>query len=356
MYYATELVKFKKYKKVLEEIFRKPEISISKIESTSAENPSLTGYAFEILFSICQLKRNNFEEAFQVEFDRAEENLKKLNSPIRPGNNCKNEKLFFAIQGKEKYNRILSIIKKLIGKKSASIIEQKSSFRYFELSYDLLRHPLLTMEMVRKTGIYPFSPYANIKRIIGFETESSVAYLKEIPKLFKDEVIAFYKTGECSKSFVRTILLFTQISHQFASPMVFDCLFPSKGYLKETTRQFQYFCKNHSLIKGKLRRTPNLDLLEIKARPDFLINKKLYEMKACKKFSMSEYLQALTYLIFAQQPENREIYGEVKSIILYYVLTNQKIEIRTKDLNLAENTWDKIVPAVQRYKSGKTRE
>ncbi len=355
MHYATDLVKFKKYKKVLEEIFRKPDISISKIDSEFAENPSLTGNAFETLFSICQLKGNNFEQAFQIEFDRAEENLKRLNYQVGHENNFKNDKLFFSIHGKEKYDQILSIVKKLIGKTSVRIIEQKSPFRYFELSSDIFRYPSLIMKIMLKTGIYPFSPYSDIRRIIGFDAESCVAHLKEIPKLFEDEVIAFYKTGKCTRSFVQAILFFTQISHQFASHMLFDCLFISKEYLKQTTKQFQSFCKNHSLIKGKLFRTPTFDLLEIKARPDFLINKKLYEIKACRKFSLVEHLQALTYLIFAQHPHNKKIYGEVKSIVLYYVLTNQKIEIRFKELNLTKDSWSKIEIALRCYKTKKAR-
>ena len=122
-------------------------------------------------------------------------------------------------------------------------------------------------------------------------------------------------------------------------------------YLLNTFNHFKHFNSQFLNSSSHALRKPSLKYLDVLATPDFISKNKILELKTSKVFfSTRDYLQALCYLIFAQQSDNVKKYGKLKIISIYYSQFDSAVEINIEDFQYNDIIVKKMKKIIQRYK------
>lgn len=347
--YVTELIKYKAYREFLIKRFPIPEVNINAVSRAANMNPSLTGNAFEIYFRLINTKKNKLEQQFQFEYKQAEKNISSIYRKAGPGVTLLGKDCGYVELSEAAYQNKIPIVKKILSATSCLAKGQYHGVRSITITKDLFFHINLFADIKRATDLIVY-PY-NQQDIIIYDVESLAKYYLGVLERFKVQATTFFQDKRLTKSFVKTILSFSHISHPFfsASAPLKNLKFET-AYLSFVFKHFNSFCKNFQRIKGKLIEKPSLACFRLLATPDFLLKDKILEVKTSQKFSKRDYLQALSYLIFAQYPENKMTYGKINSAVIYYSLVNQQVEINLKDLKITQFDLDTIEAIIKQFK------
>lgn len=347
--YVTELIKYKAYKDFLLKRFPIPEVNISAVGQAANMNPSLTGNAFEILFRLINTKKNNLQQHFQLEFKQAEKSISSIYRRTSLNVTLLGKDCLYIQLSKEEYQNKIPIIKKILSGTSCLAKGPYRGIRSIMVTKDLIFYLDLMGEVNKATDLLLY-PYKQLDTII-YDVESLANYYESVIEEFTIHATAFVQDKRLTKSFVKTILSFSHISHPYfsASEPLKNLKFES-AYLTYINKTFNFFCKNFQRGKGKLIEKPSLAYSRILATPDFLLKDKILEVKTSRKFSSRDYLQALSYLIFAQYPENKMVYGKINSAVIYYSLVNQQVEINLKDLKITQFDLDTMEAIIKQFK------
>lgn len=344
MSYVTTLIKNQQYKDLLLEHFPKPTFNIKNQNCFDGSgklvnsNPSLTGKSFEIFFRIFGLKDSSgLENEFYWEYDCANKNISKL---------CKVEKkesatLFSSVvlikQSKIDYKYKIDILKKILPV-SNIVLHKKSGVRFIEITSKKIEYNSfkLSSKISKACGLEVTSYFYQGYNVILYDEDSLGLYYKKVVAEFREECRKFLINRTITNGLIKCILSFSVISTQFfpISNPIKNLKFEA-NYLSFLNFMFSAFNKKYKKIKDILITQPSLECYSILATPDHIVKDKILELKTSQRFfSNEDYLQGLSYLIFAQHPNNVKKYGQINSVEIYYCCFNQSVKIHIRDVPL----------------------
>ncbi|WP_132053143.1 hypothetical protein [Pseudocnuella soli] len=346
--HVSGLIESKEYRDFLSKRFPITLPAYTRVAKYTNVNPSLTGNAFEILFELVNHSKSNLKKQFEVQFKQAEEIIADIQK-VRKIETCLGKEYSFIKLSKEDYKSKVGIVKQVFSETCCISKEKKLPVKFLEISSSVKNYFPFLGEVRRATSLLLY-PYNGLSTII-YEADSVAKYYKGIQDRFLTQAETFRKDRQLTRSFVKTILLFAHISHPF-----FIASEPLKNvsldvqYINQTFKHFSLFFANSQTFKGKLIRKPSFACHGILATPDFLYKNKIIEVKTSQKFSRRDYLQGLSYLLFAQFPENRSIYGKIDSVVIYYSKLNQQITIHLKDLEIDSSVLQLLAKEINRFR------
>lgn len=342
--FLTDLIKYPPYKEFLINNFPKPITPVMKEKQVPNSNPSLTGYAFEILFHLIKSNNLEIEKILESQFKAAEKNLKFLNE----------KKINLSGHKNKRYIKVRSIVYTEALKEIKLII--KLPGHYFEKniterSVEIYNYSILNLyDLQKKIGL----PILNNEgqNILIYDGEILHKSYKSFFEKFKKEASLFLASNLITKKFTLVLLQFTHLSSPYfrlCEPISNIKFNPQ--YLSYIFNHFKDFANQTQIKTDSITTKPSLTYLGIKATPDFLINQKLSDLKTSKSFFSSiDYFQAISYLIFAQQEDNIKKFGIINSIIIYYSCFNKQIEIAMKDFKYNSKIKKELNEIIVKFK------
>lgn len=347
--YVTELIKYKEFKSYLVERFPKPALSFRTGLKLNNENPSLTGHAFEILFSLACIKKTSLNTHFSDDYLRAGKNIASLRKSEKIGIYIRKSNLLIGLTDKD-YKSKVPLIKTILKETTWMKKENNKILKSIRVSKDIICSLPLIFEIIKKTGLVLLYPSQQMDTII-YNQESIANFYEKVILNFKKQSLAFVEDKILTKQFTKTLLFFTEVSSPFFSKgTLLNSTTLKNAYLNQTFKHFKFFCKSFTGLNGKVIKKPSLRCYGILATPDFIIKDKIIEVKTSQKFSSRDYLQALTYLIFAQNPEHIAVYGPIRSAIIYYSRFNKQIEIKISELSFDAASYRVVERITKKFK------
>ena len=353
MPYLTELIKNKQYKDLLLKHFPKPVVKIKsanclkdRVQCVNS-NSSLTGNSFEILFRLFNLSNLScLENEFSWELERADANIKKLCIEEKNVLHILFSNLVLVKQSKIDYKYKIKVLRKILHADNI-VRENKSGVKFIEIkSNEVIRFNSLELgsQIEEACGWnLHYYLYEGINVIIYDEDSLGAFYGKAVDE-FREQCQQYLINRIITKSLISRILHFTIISSQFyqLSNPIKNIKFDS-SYLSYLNNTFTAFNGQYKRIRGKLLTKPSLKSYGILATPDHIVKDKILELKTSQRFfSNSDYLQALSYLIFAQHETHRKEYGEINSVEIYYCYFNQSVKINIKEISLNNSIINEV--------------
>jgi len=332
--FVTKLIQDKKYKEFILKKFPKPR-GYKNEESKVFINRyhSIVGNSFEIFFKLLLIKYNGSNLTFENEIKTANTNIKWLK-------NTKNA--FYDLAGVRNiiiddvdFLNIQLKIKKFFKKDSYMEIESDKIKRIEVFEKNVLK----SMKFLSKEPLPLMNSFQGNPFVI-FSKEDVVNHLQKTINCFEKEVKNYTNKNIISNSLILTILKFTNISNQFFSmaPSINHNF--SKNYLSQLK---DIINKVYLPIESEIHKKdsifkPDLSWQKIRARPDFLIGNVIVELKTSNSFlSTNDYLQSITYLLFANQISNSRKYGKIDKLIIYYPILNTHYEIPSGFIKMNRN-------------------
>lgn len=169
----------------------------------------------------------------------------------------------------------------------------------------------------------------------------------EIPK----RINKYFDTGKITNRLINDIFILSTIIDPFfkMSPNIKFNI--ETAFLKEIRKRLELLVEviDQKLISSVICK-PDFSWKQIRARPDFLIDDELYEIKTTKKFlSTYDYLQILTYLLLHTLNNQSNSEFVVKKAILFYPLTCMNFEITTTDIRLTKKDERKMTSMLNNF-------
>ncbi|MES2649619.1 MAG: hypothetical protein V4717_22260 [Bacteroidota bacterium] len=326
--FVTTLIKRKSFKEYLLKHFPKPETELTPKLFVTNGNPSLTGTLFETLFKLTNTKVHDFDKRFFDELEIAIANIEKVRNWKEGGMNsifCLSENQFNCA---DEYF-LANHVKRKWGNRN-------KGFRSIEIT----DRRLTTFDALEDGGLKyeqaEFRLYSLTGKMILYDMCSVAAYYEQVIAKFKIASKVFIETGFLNKRFVRLLLQFSDIGsiHFRFSSCLKNINFESEylNCMVKHLKEFNDKCK----IKGqRFEHQPDVSHDGVRARPDFIVNSKIIEIKSSQLFfPQIDYLQGICYLLMSQNKQSVKRYGKITSIIIYYSLHNKHVELKIKDLKV----------------------
>jgi len=327
--YVTKLIKDKKYRDFILSRFPKPRGT--KTAESLIQSSSIVGNAFEIYFKLVISKITESEIDFDEELSAAQSNINWLE---------KRESLFTDQKGlrivyvKQKYLKdIRKLVTATFEKEVYKFIKANGVFRIEVFEKNVLK-------------IFSFKTQTNLKVMNSFYGNNFTIYckedvLKEVANAidrFKKEVKFYTPNSTLSTELLLSILHLANISSQFfiINP-VFHCY--TKSEVKKLRDSFNKAYNPFALINFKnVFFKPRLNWHQVRARPDFILNNSILEIKTGKEYlTTDDYLQGITYLLFSYQNTTRQEYGKIEKLQIYYPFIARIYTIDATSIKLSRN-------------------
>ena len=357
----TELIKDRDYKEHIVNTFRIPTEIVKAATEAYNENPSLTGNAFEIFFEMyLDNTKIPAEQRFRENISEANRHVQRF----KAGRLLDQSKglLFnllehsdFEERADKLFNKVNSIINSEFSETEklylCSLIqwenENKIPYLRFDsvVLYKIFSH-LIKIEKDCGINLYPF----NGANIIICGVDALKAFYFENLRMFLHSANKFKKSKSITTDFVSNLLYFSSISSRFfsGSPIAIEGFSPSYiNYVSDLLCN----CLKSGISRGRLVRKPKLHFNKVLATPDFLVDGVLYEVKTSKKTCKQDYLQAVSYLLFAQLEDNRLCYGDIQEIRLYYPLLNYRTSITLQNIGFKASHMPQLIKYIKKAKA-----
>lgn len=327
--FVTKLIKDKKYRHYILSRFPKPKGT--KTAESFIQSSSLVGYAFEIYFKLLISKKSVSEINFDAEISAARNNIKRFEKSESFLTDQKGVRIVYV---KKQYLKgIRKLITETFDKVSYKFKKNNNVFRIEVSEKDVLK--ILSFQNKSKLNVAN-SFYGN-----NFIIYCKDDVLKEFANgidIFINETKSYLVNSSLTTNLLSSILKIANISSQFfALDPVFH--FFSKSELKQLKDSFNKAHNSFILIDFKnVIFKPRLNWHNIRARPDFILDDSILEIKTGKAYlSTNDYLQGITYLLFSYQRNSRKAYGKINKLQIYYPFISRIYSIDSTSIKLSQN-------------------
>ena len=343
--FVTKLIKDKKYRQFILDRFPKPQ-GTRTLKSLIKSN-SLIGNAFEIYFKLLISKQFDTEIDFDEELSSA---LKRINSFDR------DERFFSEQEGMRNVyvkQKDLKTIKKLVtsifAKETYKYTKKNGIFR-IEVSEKV---PLKIFRFKNQCKLEVASSFSGNNFIIHCK-DDVIKVLKNDIERFRTEVKSFNPKTKISADLLSSIFQIANISNQyFTMNNIF--YFPTKSESKKISEAFSNVYNPFLLMNfKKIFLKPSLAWQELGARPDYILDDIVLEIKTGKEYlSTNDYLQGITYLLFSSQGTVQKKYGKIEKLQIYYPFISRIFSADAKTIKLSridQKTYNEMI--IKFYKHG----
>lgn len=329
--FVTTLIKDTKYRQFILQRFPKPngQKNHKSILSTY-NNPSLLGNAIEVFIKLTlarKINTINLNAEFELISSNIDWYLKKENL-IYDSNEIR-----YFITKNDNLTKAKKIIKEVFASETFQITNRNrvKGLEVFKFTFSDL------MKIYSEIPL-PINKISGLKPFVIESKEDSDKYIVDKQYVIKKDIETFIVNGKVTVQLINSIFQFTKLSSQFFPSAPTLSLQISKEIMSEL--KIHLTSLSNKIMVSDWQRVifkPDLSWKKIRARPDLLINNCIYEIKCSKSYlSTDNYLQCMTYLIFAGQRINPEKFEQVEKAILYYPLLDKTYEINSSTTKLRQ--------------------
>lgn len=330
--FVTKLIKDKKYRQFILTRFPKPQGT--KTAESLIKSSSIIGNAFEIYFKLIISAKTESKIDFDEELSTAQSNLSMFERNERLISDQKGVRIVY-INGEN-----LKDIRKLV-----TATFEKDTYKFIRTN-GISRIEVLEINPLK---IFVFQKESNLQVMNSFHGNSFTIYCKDdIIKMLTNEIDRFKKEAQnytlnssLSTDLLSTILQIANISNKyFTANPVFP--FFSKTELRELRDSINKINNPFAQMNFlKVFFKPRLTWQKVRARPDFILDSSVLELKSGKEYlSTDDYLQGITYLLFSYQSATQQEYGKINKLQIYYPFIARIFEIDAASIKL--NRKDQI--------------
>lgn len=324
--FVTNLIKDKKYREFILRRFPKPKGS--KAGESVMTSSSIVGNAYELYFRIFILNNTKRKIVLDEILANGKRNLRQFSDIEDLYSDQKSIRNIYI--NESRFREIKKIINRRFSRGTYNLLRTKEIRRY-----QVSAQSALTLFQFQKDSQLPvlnslsgnpFTIYCKNDIIDNFE--------KALSK-FKQEIKDYSVNSPLNASRLSTILEVANVSNPFflINPVIH---FFSNPILKKMAVSFNqirnpYPERNISAVFYK----PSLMWQKVRARPDFIIDNCILDVKTGKSYlPTNDYLQGISYLLFAQRSALQNHYGEIEKLQIYYPFINRTFEADTSTIKL----------------------